>query len=198
MLTSGNCVLASIAKPAEKPINEPNVARYSTPIIHRWARFRTGNCSFKEALDVARSFMPNQAAMVKIANSGTQTHAAFSRNSMVPSACSTPVPPNTANMESEITSGATNCITLTPRLPKPPLIPSAPPCFAFGKKKLMFAMLEAKFAPAKPHSNAIMINTLKGVAGFCTAKPNHTQGMIKIPVLNAVQRRPPNTGTIKE
>jgi uncharacterized protein involved in copper resistance len=34
---------------------------------------------------------------------------------------------------------------------RPPLTPSALPCFALGKK-LIFPMLEAKFAPAKPHS----------------------------------------------
>ena len=45
------------------------------------------------------------------------------------------------------------------RLPSPPLMPSALPCLAFGKKKLMFPMLEAKLAPAKPHSSAMMIKT---------------------------------------
>ena len=75
-------------------------------------------------------------------------------------------------------------------------MPSAPPCFCFGKKKLMLAILEAKFAPAKPHSREIITKTLKGVAVSCTAKPNQTQGTIMIPVLNAVQRRPPNSGTI--
>ncbi|MNC75562.1 hypothetical protein D3C75_1271180 [compost metagenome] len=72
-------------------------------------------------------------------------------------------------MASEMANGATSCITLTPRFPRPPFNPSAPPCFAFGKKKLMFAMLEAKLAPAKPHNSAIMINTLNEVLGSCTA-----------------------------
>lgn len=59
-------------------------------------------------------------------------------------------------------------------------------------------MLDAKFAPAKPHSSEITMNVLNGVEVSCTAKPNHTHGIIRIPVLNAVQRRPPNNGTIKE
>lgn len=60
-----------------------------------------------------------------------------------------------------MTSGATSCITLTPKFPNPPLIPRALPCLAFGKKKLILPMLEAKFAPAKPHSKAITINIPK-------------------------------------
>ncbi|MNP32532.1 hypothetical protein D3C76_1257180 [compost metagenome] len=165
-------------------------------MIHRCARFRTGNCSLRDALDADRSFIKNQAARVNTTRNGTQIQAAFSRNNLEPSACSTPVPPNTAKIDMEMASGAINCITLTPMLPRPPLIPSAPPCFCFGKKKLIFAMLEAKLAPAKPHSNAMVTNTLNGVEVSCTAKPSHTQGMIMMPVLNAVQRRPPNNGTI--
>lgn len=133
---------------------------------------------------------------MKIIRNGTQIHAAFSRYSMEPSGCSLPVPPKTAKIDSETTRGATSCITLTPMFPRPPLMPSAPPCFCFGKKKLMLAILEAKFAPAKPQSREIITKTLKGVEVSCTAKPNQTQGTIMIPVLNAVQRRPPNSGTI--
>lgn len=88
--------------------------------------------------------------------------------------------------------------TLTPKFPNPPLIPRALPCLAFGKKKLILPMLEAKFAPAKPHSKAITINIPKGVFGFCTAIPSQTQGIIRIAVLKTVHRRPPNIGTIKE
>ena len=179
-------------------MNEPKVARYSRLIIHRCPRFSTGNCSFSDAFEVASSFIPNHAASVNTARNGTQIHAAFARYSCVPSGCSTPWLPNAAKIDSETTSGATNCITLTPMLPRPPFRPSAPPCFCFGKKKLMFAMLDAKFAPAKPHNREIIIKVLNGVEVSCTAKPNHTQGMIRIPVLNAVQRRPPNRGTIKE
>ena len=167
-------------------------------MIHICLRFNTGNCAFSDAFEAVSSFMPNQAARVKTASNGTHTHAAFARKIILPSGCATPVAPNTANIENEIASGARSCITLTPRLPKPPLIPSALPCFSFGKKKLMFAILEAKFAPAKPHNSAMMMNVLNGVEVSSTAKPSQTQGMIRMPVLNAVQRRPPNTGTIKE
>ncbi len=71
-----------------------------------------------------------------------------------------------------------------------------PPCFAFGKKKLMLAILEAKLAPAKPHSRDNHEDA-NGVEVSRTAKPSQTHGTIMIPVLNAVQRRPPNSGTIK-
>ena len=43
--------------------------------------------------------------------------------------------------------------------------------FRFGEKKLIFPMLEAKFAPAKPHSSAIIINTQNGVVIFWIATP---------------------------
>ncbi|VTO24280.1 Uncharacterised protein [Klebsiella variicola] len=134
---------------------------------------------------------------MKIIRKGTQIHAAFSRYNIEPSGCSLPVPPKMANTETDTTSGATSCITLTPILPRPPLTPSAPPCFAFGKKKLMLAILEAKLAPAKPHSSEIITKTLNGVEVSWTAKPSQTHGIIMIPVLNAVQRRPPNSGTMK-
>ena len=62
----------------------------------------------------------------------------------------------------------------------------------------MLAMLEAKFAPAKPHSREIVTNTLNDVEGSCTAKPSHTHGITKKMVLIAVQRRPPNIGITKE
>ncbi|MOA10284.1 hypothetical protein D3C78_1301680 [compost metagenome] len=101
-------------------------------------------------------------------------------------------------MATEMASGATNCITLTPRLPRPPFRPSAPPCLAFGKKKLILAMLEAKLAPAKPHSKEIITNTLYGVLASCTANPSHRQGTSSRQVLIAVQRRPPNIGITKE
>ncbi len=52
------------------------------------------------------------------------------------------------------TSGTTNCIVETPRFPSPALSPSAVPFRSFGKKKLMLAMLEAKFPPPRPHSSA--------------------------------------------
>ena len=61
----------------------------------------------------------------------------------------------------------------------------------------MLAILEAKLAPAKPHSREIITKMLNGVEVSWTAKPSQTHGTIMIPVLNAVQRRPPNSGTIK-
>ncbi len=198
MFTSGNCVLASMAKPAEKPMNDPNVARYSRLSSHRCRRFSTGNCEATDAFELPISFIPNQAASVATASNGTQIQAALVRASREPSGCGTPWTPKKVNIGRKITSGASNCITLTPRFPSPPLIPNALPCLAFGKKKLMLPILDAKFAPAKPHNRAMSINTPKGVAGFCTANPSQAQGIINITVLNTVHLRPPNSGTIKE
>ncbi len=144
------------------------------------------------------SFIPMPAATVAISSSGTQIHAALASDSNDPSACGTPCTPRKVKMGRKITSGAINCITLTPRLPRPPLMPSALPCFALGKKKLILPMLEAKLAPANPHISAMIINTPNGVAVFCTAKPSQTQGITRMTVLKMVQRRPPNIGTIKE
>ncbi|MNR08942.1 hypothetical protein D3C85_1251210 [compost metagenome] len=140
-----------------------------------------------DAFELAISFMPKKAARVAISNRGAQIHAALASDSTEPSSCGTPWTPRNANIGRKITAGATICITLTPRLPSPPLIPSALPCLAFGKKKLMLPMLDAKFAPANPHSRAMVINTQYGVALFCTAIPSHTQGTINITVLNIVQ-----------
>jgi hypothetical protein len=42
------------------------------------------------------------------------------------------------------------CGAHPPRLPRPPLIPSALPCLALGKKKLIFPILEAKFGVVLP------------------------------------------------
>lgn len=36
------------------------------------------------------------------------------------------------------------------------------------------------------------------MAGFCTANPNQTQGIINITVQNTVHLRPPNRGTTKD
>ena len=110
-----------------------------------------------DAFELAMSFMPKNAAMVARISSGAQIHAAFASHIVEPSSCGTPCTPRKVNIGRKITSGATSCITLTPRLPSPPLMPSALPCLAFGKKKLMFPILEAKLAPAKPQSSAMMM-----------------------------------------
>ena len=41
-------------------------------------------------------------------------------------------------------------MALTPRFPSPAFSPSAVPFWDWGKKKLMFDMLEAKFPPPRP------------------------------------------------
>ena len=68
-------------------------------------------------------------------------------------------PPSQPNTPAVMTSGTTNCTTLTPRLPSPALSASALPFSAFGKKKEMFAIEEAKLPPPKPHSSASARNS---------------------------------------
>jgi hypothetical protein len=63
-------------------------------------------------------------------------------------------PPSQPNTPAVIAIGTTNCTTLTPRLPRPALMASALPFSAFGKKKEMLAIEEAKLPPPKPHSSA--------------------------------------------
>ncbi|MNW17900.1 hypothetical protein D3C71_2172510 [compost metagenome] len=63
-------------------------------------------------------------------------------------------PPRAPKTPAVITSGTRNCMALTPRLPSPALRPMALPLALFGKKKEMFAMLEEKLPPPRPHSRA--------------------------------------------
>ena len=68
-------------------------------------------------------------------------------------------PPSQPNTPAVMTSGTTNCTTLTPRLPSPALSASALPFSALGKKNEMFDIEEAKLPPPKPHSSASARNS---------------------------------------
>ena len=107
-------------------------------------------------------------------------------------------PPSQPKTPTVITSGATNCTTLTPRLPRPALSASALPFSAFGKKNEMLAIEEAKLPPPKPHSNARIKSTMYGVFGFCTATPMPMAGISRDQVVSVVHSRPPKIGTMKE
>jgi len=61
----------------------------------------------------------------------------------------------------------------------------------------MFAMLEAKFPPPKPHSKARTTKVAYGVFRSCTAMPMPMVGRSSRAVLMSVQFLPPQTGTIK-
>ena len=119
-------------------------------------RRNTTAWSRKEALAVARSFIPNQAATVLARMKGTHTKPAFCSHRWPPrpstSGCGSP--PSAPNTPTVTASGTTNCMAETPRFPSPALRPSAVPFCALGKKKLMFDMLEAKFPPPRPHRSA--------------------------------------------
>src|SRR5262245_15885322 len=95
-------------------------------------------------------------------------------------------------------SGTRNCTTLTPRLPSPALRARALPFSDLGKKNEMLAMDEAKLPPPKPHKSASTRNSQYGVAGFCTAMPMPSAGMIRDQVVSVVHNRPPKIGTMKE
>jgi hypothetical protein len=114
-------------------------------------------CSAKEAFAAAISFMPNQAAMVAATMNGTQMKPAFCSHICFvspPFTHSCESPPSAPNTPIVITRGTTNCMTETPRLPKPAFMPRAIPFCDFGKKKLMFAILEAKLPPPNPQRRA--------------------------------------------
>ena len=116
--------------------------------------------SLKLALAEAISFMPNQAASAEMMINGTHTKPAFCSHICLVASPFTQVcasPPSAPNTPAVMMSGTTNCTTDTPKLPKPALSPSAVPFSAFGKKKLMLAMLDEKLPPPKPHKSARII-----------------------------------------
>ena len=126
-------------------------------MIQLCLRWKITACSANEALAEAMSFMPNQAAKALAAMNGTQTKPAFCSHSVVlppPRLTICGSPPSQPNTPAVMTSGTTNCTTLTPRLPSPALSASALPFSALGKKKEMLDIEEAKLPPPKPHSSA--------------------------------------------
>ncbi len=126
-------------------------------MIQLWRRWKITAWSAKDAFIEARSSMPNQAAKAATAMNGTQTKPAFCSHSEVcapPTCATTGSPPIAPNTPAVMTSGTTNCTTLTPRLPSPALSASALPFSFLGKKNEMLAIEEAKLPPPKPHSSA--------------------------------------------
>ena len=109
---------------------------------------------------LAMSFMPNQAAKAEATMNGTQMKPAFcSQSSLFVFTTCCGAPPMKPNTPTVMTSGTTNCTTETPRLPRPAFSARALPFSAFGKKKEMLAMEEAKLPPPKPHSSASSTNS---------------------------------------
>lgn len=128
----GELVLLSIAKPAEKPMNEPKVATYSQHISQLCLRLKITAWSRNEALASAMSFIPNQAATDTTAMNGTQIQPAFCSHRRPPSPSCCGSPPKAPNRPPATASGTANCITETPRLPSPAFRPRAVPCWLFG------------------------------------------------------------------
>src|SRR5690606_14367384 len=136
-------------------MNEPKVPRYSQHISQLCLRLKITDCSAKEALASAMSFILNQAMTAHRAMNGTQMNAAFcAQMVLVSPAALTMVCGSPPNTENATIMGATNCTVDTPRLPSPAFTPSAEPLRSLGKKKLMFAIDDEKFPQPKPHSSA--------------------------------------------
>ncbi|MOA21628.1 hypothetical protein D3C78_1421300 [compost metagenome] len=89
-------------------------------------------CSLNEALALDRSFMQNQASTVTTTMKGTQMNPAFCNHSWLPSSSVCGWPPRKPNTPKVITSGTQNCMTETPRLPRPAFRPRAVPCWDLG------------------------------------------------------------------
>ena len=111
-------------------------------------------CSAKLAFASAMSFIPIHASSEETMMNGTQMKPAFCSHSSPPSLFGSGSPPIAPKTLAVMTRGMMNCITDTPRLPSPALSAIALPFCAFGKKKLMFDIDEAKLPPPKPQSSA--------------------------------------------
>jgi len=95
---------------------------------------------------VFRLFMPNQHRMDRGTSDSSQAKPAFWIQVGVPAAILPKIqplsftsvigaPPKAPNSPTVITSGITTCMLVTPKLPRPALMPSAVPCSRFGKKR---------------------------------------------------------------
>ena len=111
-LTPGNWLLISSGKPAEKPMNEPKVPRYSQHMIQLCLRLKITACSENEAFASAMSFIIRKASSADTTMGITQTNAAFCSQIcfIMPFGICTVVasPPNQPKMPTEITSGTMN------------------------------------------------------------------------------------------
>src|SRR4030067_1511455 len=179
-------------------MKEPKVPRYSQLMTQLCLRLKITAWSENEALAVARSFMPNHAAIAQTAMNGIHTSPAFCSHICLTSAPRAQVcgsPPSAPNTPAVITTGTMNCASDTPRLPSPAFSPSAVPFCALGKKKLMLAMLEAKLPPPKPHSSASSTKVEELVAGSLTARTKPIVGTRNEEREKAAQSRRPAPGT---
>jgi hypothetical protein len=103
----------------------------------------------------AMSFMPNQAAKAVAAMmNGTQMKPAFCIHICPPSVRPAAGRPAAEHARRDDERHQELHDADTPRLPRPALSASALPFSALGKKKLMFAIDEAKLPPPSPHSSA--------------------------------------------
>ena len=127
---------------------------------------------------------------------GTQMKPAFCSHSVrdagLDRLCgSPPIAPNTPMV---ITSGTTNCMTETPRLPRPAFMPRAIALLRLREEKADVRHAEAKLPPPKPHSSASTSMVVYGVVGSWTAMPMPRAGISRDAVEIAVHRRPPKIG----
>src|SRR3546814_20733342 len=76
--TSGYRYFTSSGNPAEKPINDPNVPRYSKHMVQVCPRLKMTACWANDALAPAMSCMAAHAINDNIPMHGTQLNATFS------------------------------------------------------------------------------------------------------------------------
>ncbi len=101
-------------------------------------------------------------------------------------------------MPKVITSGMTICIVVTPKLPRPALIPNAVPCSRLGKNVLMFDIELAKFPPPTPDHSAISWKAHSGQSLCCRTIPVPMAGASSIAVVRKIVLRPPARPTRKD
>ncbi len=127
-------------------------------------RFSTGNCEATDALNRRyRSYQTSGQASRQPVTAPAIRGGKLVRASRSHQVAARP-DAQKVNIGRKITSGAINCITLTPRFPSPPLIPNARYLVWLFGKKTDVAHTGREVCPRKTaHNRAMSINTPKGV-----------------------------------
>jgi len=127
---------------------------------------------------------------------GTHTRGPFWMKIALPAAETWGAPARAPKRPTPITAGVSTCMTLTPRLPSPPLSPRAVPASRLGQKGGTLAMDDAKLPPPIPAKAARTTKVEKGVAVSWRARPAPRAGRISRAVVTAMVLRPPAMPTM--
>lgn len=104
--------------------------------------------------------MLNYVVMVKMVRNGIYIQDVFVRYSLVLFGCLMFWLLNIVKIDSDIISGVINCMMLMFMFFRLLFRFSALFCFCFGKKKLMFVILDVKFVLVKLYSREMMMKML--------------------------------------